>query len=311
MPNADENRQREDLENQVWNAIAAFEQIVETIPTDRVSLEALSSAYEQVGDLTRAREYLVRLVDAIISDKDYDAADLVHERLLRYAATDPKAKEAETRLDTLLMSGKPAPREFDLSVEPRDVEVRKLDDAERRSAHVAAELSLAWVLFQAKELTQEDYASVAQDLSEVSASKATVTVSVLHVLHDRANRNLERVLAFVCKDSRVPIIPLSLFDVPDAAFSLLPLDFMVRYGVMVFELMGNEALAIVLNPYNKTLRALVTQTVNKTCHFYLTTPADFDTVIERNKVKLKAQEAALASAAAAAATAASPAIPTP
>ena len=289
MPTADESRQREDLESQVWNAIAAFEQIVETIPTDRVSLEALSSAYEQVGDLTRAREYLVRLVNVVIAEKDREAGALLQERLTRFAATDPMAKEAESRLDALLSAGRPAPREFDLTAEAAAIDAPKLDNAERRSGHIAAELSLAWHLFQSKELTQEEYASVAQDLSEVSASKATVTVSVLHVLHDRSNRNLDRVLAFIARDTRTPIVPLSLFEVPDAAFELLPTDFTVRYGAMVFDHLGNDALVVVLNPYNKQLKTLLVQTVKKPCHFYLTAPAEFDAVLERRKVSKAAQ----------------------
>lgn len=306
MPTADEKRQREDLENQVWSAIAAFEQIVETMPNDRVSLEALSSAYEQVGDLTRAREYLIRLVNVIIQENDHNAGGLLHERLLRYAADDSVARETEARLDAMLTSGKPAPREFDLAATQAEPQDQQLEEAERRSAHVAAELSFAWTLFEAKELTQEDYAQVAQDLSEVSAGKTVVTVSVLHVLHDRTNRNLERVMAFASKGSGLPIIPVSLFDVQDAAFSLLPDEFVVRYGAMVFELMGNDALVAILNPYNEALRKWVSRAVKKTCHFYLTTPADFDAVLEKRKAA-----AAATATPAAPAEGAAPAAPTP
>jgi len=284
MPTADENRQREDLENQVWNAIAAFEQIVETIPTDRVSLEALSNAYEQVGDLARARDYLIRLVDVLIAEKDREAAELVRDRLVKLAATDPLAKEAATRLDALLTVGLPVPKKFDLSQEQVELDARKVEDAERRSSHVAAELSLAWALFQANELNQEEYALVAQDLSEISARNALITVSVLHVLHDRGNKSLERVLAFASRDSGVPIIPLGLFDVPDAAFTLLPVEFVVRFGVTVFALMGQDALVAQMNPFNRQMNAKVEQIVNRPCHFYLTTPADFDALLEKRKV---------------------------
>jgi hypothetical protein len=283
MPTADERHQREDLENQVWSAIATFEQIVETLPNDRVSLEALSSAYEQVGDLARARDYLVRLVNVLVDAGDHEAAGLFQERLLLHAATDPEAKAAETRLEALLVSGKPAPREFDLTGELSVGTTGKQEEVDLRSSHVAAELSYAWSLFQADQLTQEEYAQVAQDLSEVSASNAAVTVSVLHVLHDRASRNLDRVLAYSAQDAAMPVIPLILFEVPEATMDLLPADFIVRYGVMVFALLGNDALVIILNPQNKALKKKVEQMLNRRCHFYLATPADFDALLEKRK----------------------------
>jgi len=280
MAGKDESHQQADLESQVWSAIAAFEQIVETIPNDRVSLEALSHAYEQVGDLSRAREYLTRLANVVIEENDRDAADFLRERFLHFAATDPIAKDAGARLDEFLNTGKPQAKQFDLSEEPALLETQKDDESEGRNAYVASELSFAWTLFQAGELTQEEYAVVAQDLSLVSTSDKLVTVSVLHTLHDRGHRGLDRIMAFAARDSGVSIIPLSLFEIPDTVSSLLSREFMIRCGVIPFELMGNDVLVVLLNPYNKTLRQKVQALIGHRCHFYLTTPENFDSVMD-------------------------------
>lgn len=294
---AEEVQQREQIENQIWNAIAAFEQIVETIPDDRVSLEALSHAYEQVGDLARAREYLVRLADVITTEKDLEAAALLRERMSNHA-DDNKVRAAAQRLDTLLSAGKPA-REFDVTAEPggkapakaADHETkRKNEETERRGAHVAAELAFAWSLFEAKQLNQEEYAQIAQDLSEVSTSQTPVTISVLHALHDRTHRNLSNIIAYASRESGTPVIPLALFDVQEPNFQLLPQEFIIRYGAMVFEMMSKDALVVVLNPFNKNLRAEVEKLCGKRCHFLLTTPADFDAVIEKMTKPEKAAE---------------------
>ena len=283
MPGSDDSKQREELESQVWSAIAAFEQIVQTIPNDRVSLEALSHAYEQVGDLARSRDYLVRLANVVLDEKDRDAADLLRESLMRYASTYVEARRTEERLEAFLADGQPAGRVVDLSHagEPAADERRSAADTERPTAHVAAELSFAWTLFQAGELTQEEYASVAQDLSEISASQATVTVSVLHVLHDRGNRSLERIVAYVARDTGTPMIPLSLFEIPQATLGMLPFDFVVRHGVMPFELLGKDALVVILNPYNKAVRKQTETIIGRRCHFFLTPPSEFDAVVER------------------------------
>jgi len=282
MPTTDTTvQQREDLESQVWSAIAAFEQIVEMIPNDRVSLEALSHAYEQVGDLTRAREYLTRLANVVIEENDRDAAVMLKDRLGKFSASDSAARDTEQRLDTFLGTGTP-PKEFDLGPKTkRDEDAQKADDAEQRGAHVASELSFAWTLFQAGELSQEEYASVAQDLSTVSANPAEVTVSVLHTLHDRGSRSLERIAAFAARDSGIPVIPLSLFEVPETTVNLIPREFMIRYGVMAFEMMGNDVLVTLLNPFNKSLRDKVTSLIGRRCHFYLTMPSEFDAMLER------------------------------
>ena len=289
MPIADESRQREDLENQVWNAIAAFEQIVETIPSDRVSLEALSHAYEQVGDLSRAREYLSRLVTVVIDEKDRDAAEMLRERLAQFAVSYPMARETQVKIEAFLAAGEKEAKEFDLSSATREAELLKKEESERRSAHVASELSFAWTLFQAGELSQEEYAVVAQDLSAISANSTLVTVSVLHTLHDRGSRSLDRILAFAARDSGVPVIPLSLFEVAESTFTLIPRDFMVRRGVMAFEVMGNDVLVVTLNPYNKPLRDKVESMIGRRCHYFMTTPADFDATLERHKRKESAK----------------------
>lgn len=296
---AEEAQQREQIENQIWNAIAAFEQIVETIPDDRVSLEALSHAYEQVGDLSRAREYLIRLADVIVEEKDREAAALLRERMNNHA-DDNKVRDAIQRLDTLLAAGKTA-REFEISPEPDEKAApravdgeakRKNEETERRGAHVAAELAFAWSLFEAKQLTQEEYAQIAQDLSEVSTSHTPVTISVLHALHDRTQRNLDIIIAYASRESGTPVIPLSLFDVQASNFQLLPQEFVIRYGAMVFDMMSKDALVVLLNPFNRNLREDVEKLCGKRCHFFLTTPADFDAIIEKMTKPEKAAEKA-------------------
>jgi Type II secretion system (T2SS), protein E, N-terminal domain len=283
-PMTEESRQREDLENQVWNAIAAFEQIVETIPNDRVSLEALSHAYGQVGDLSRAREYLTRLITVVIEEKDRDAVEMLRDRMVSLEASDPLARETLARMDAFLKDLAGEVRQFDLSEKPHEKpEPARVDDTEWRSSHVTSELSFAWTLFQAGELTQEDYAMVAQDLSTISTNVALVTVSVLHAIHDRGGRSMDRILAFSARDSGVPMIPLSLFEVQDQVFQLLPREFIIRFGVLPFEMMGNDILVVLLNPYNKQLRDKTESMIGRRCHFFITAPAEFDAMIEQKK----------------------------
>jgi hypothetical protein len=271
-----------DEEAEVWSAISAFEQILEAMPNDRTWIETLAHAYEQIGDLTRAKDYLIRLADVMVGDPDRDAVQVVFDKLQPFVAEDPAAQAAADSLqETLAASPEPvavsAPQESATAI-PAD-----LSPAGEMGGgfNIANELSFAWNLLQGNELSQEDYSSVVQDLTDMSGTDAAVTVSVLHVLNDRGMKNVNKIMVSVAKDCSTPIISLMGFDVRPEAFSLLPMEFMVKRGVIVYELFGQDALVTIMNPYDKQLMKDVEGRVGRKCHFYLTAPAEFDSMIEK------------------------------
>ena len=73
------------LEEEIWSAISAFEQILEAMPNDRASLEALTHAYEQIGDHTRSAEYAMQLAEVVIDSGDDKAAAELVEKLQPHA----------------------------------------------------------------------------------------------------------------------------------------------------------------------------------------------------------------------------------
>jgi len=94
-------KSRDELEGEVLSAIAAFEQILEAIPNDRASLEALANTYEQIGDHTKAKEYAVRLANVLIEEKDTEAAQAVAEHLKQYVSADPAVQELIDRIGAM------------------------------------------------------------------------------------------------------------------------------------------------------------------------------------------------------------------
>ena len=101
MAAKEQKGQAPESEADVWNAISAFEQILEAIPNDRTSLETLAHAYEQIGDLTKAKEYLMRLGDLVVSESDADSAEEVLESLKSFTDDDPAAQELAGKLGEL------------------------------------------------------------------------------------------------------------------------------------------------------------------------------------------------------------------
>ncbi len=258
---------------EIWNAIAAFENILEVMPDDRPTLETLAHAYEHIGDKTKTLEYLVRLGDAIVADRDAEAADHILKKLENFRSARDDVKTVCDKLSALLQGGEQGSSSGSDS--------GKRFGKAPSGFKVADELSFAWMLLEAGELSQEEYASVAQDLSEMSANEHLSTVSVLHALHNRAYSGMERLMGYVAINSHTPIVSVQSFDVPAGLLKLLPVEFMVRRGVLVFGELGDDLLIVVMNPYDTALRDQVENRLGRKCHFFLTQPQEFDGMIGR------------------------------
>jgi tetratricopeptide (TPR) repeat protein len=276
MTDAQHTKSASEAETEIWNAIAYFEKILEALPHDRLSLETLANAYEKVGDHTRAKAYTLRLAHVLFEEADEDGIGELRAKIRQFDQDDPEVKAAITSLESL----KPAK----VMAVVRD----DMDQLSRRSTNIAGEISMAWNLLQANQLNQEDYAHVVHDLSENSALAMDVPVSTLHVLQDRNHPGFNEILAFVASSCNLPILSLANFDIQPATVALLPLEFCIKRGAIVFELMGNDALVAILNPYDTQLPRDLEDLTGKTCHRYLATPADFDAALEKIK-KMKTE----------------------
>jgi tetratricopeptide (TPR) repeat protein len=253
------------LEKEILAAVEGFEKILEAMPEDRPSLEALAHAYEQMGQKEKAKDYLLRLGEVLVEEGDVAAARDLVERILPHAEEDAFARELLGRIQSLTAERISGPTPVQVSTE----------------FNMAEELSFAWNLLQATLITQEEYASLVQDLTEMCAGETIATVSVLHVMEARTFRNLAQIIAWAARECGTPFIPLSSFELQNQAVSCLPMDFMLRRGALVFEFLGNDALAVVMNPFDQSLRKDVEALTGRACHFFLTMPSEFDQAIDK------------------------------
>ena len=258
-------------ESDIWNAIGQFEKILEVMPDDRFSLETLADAYEKIGDHTMAKDYLLRLANVLADENDEDAAHDVLQRLKSLDQSDQKVKSTIARLEGL-QSKKVMAVVIDSEQTPAS-----------RQAHIAAEISMAWNLLQAKKLSQDEYSLIVHDLSENSGRAVDIPVSTLHVLHDRHHAGINEIMSFVATACNAPMICLANFEIQKDACILLPWEFMTNRGAIVFETIGNDALAAILNPYDNQLKMDVEGLVGKDCHYFLVAPEDFDAALGRIK----------------------------
>lgn len=266
-------------ETEVWNAIAAFEKILEAIPDDRSSLETLSHAYEHIGDRVRALEYLLRLGNIVARERDTEAAVHLVGKLTGYGTSDPQVAAVVERLSPLAAqahSTDATQDEPDDAAEPSGILARHDVPVRFR---VADELSFAWRLFEAGEISQEDYASVAHDLAELSIDGHLSTVSVLHVLEGKAFAGMERVMGYVSRESKTPIVSLQAFEVQAEAAKLLAPEFSIRRGALAFGMIKDEVMVVLMNPFDRSLRTDIEKATGRQCHYFMALPREFDAAV--------------------------------
>lgn len=288
-------------EDDVWGAITAFEQILEAMPNDTASLSVLAHAYAQIGDHARAVEYLLRLGQVFLDEQDGEAAQGMLDKLKPHES-DSRVQHLIGRIESLASAAPPVPVSAELAAPEADpvaapagasdIEVKNLSQFK-----ISEELSMAWNLMESGELTQDEYASVVQDLSDMStAENDSATVSVLHVLESRGFKTLDRIVGTLARDCATPFVTLSAFEFRFEVMRLLPAEFCGRRGALVFEALGKDLLVAVLNPYDTQIRLDVEHLMRRRCHFFLALASDFDRVMSRYREAV--QSAAVAEAAA-------------
>jgi hypothetical protein len=240
---------------------------------------------------------MLRLGEVLLAEGDVEAARDLQGRLSPYAADDERLRTLFQRIEEMPATA-PVVTVAERAAAIEQVRPAAVQEALHRGFRMSDEIACAWNLQQAGELTPEEYAQVVQDLTEMSASNASMTASLMHVLESRQFKNLPRIMAFAAGQTRTPVLSLSGYEMTTDILALLPVEFMVQRGALVFGQIEKDVLAVVMNPYSKTIRDDVATITGRKCHFYMALPSEFDTAVARiaDLLAEKALEAARASA---------------
>ena len=275
-------------------AIAFFERMLQTMPGDRTSLEFLAVAYEQTGQEEKRRDCLIRLVDTLLREGDYDNAQSIAERLTVFKDA-PAARAAVERVAELVqrqilktefrreVQGLGGSR---VEVSPGDASAPVFQDtsvevhAVSRSAS-AAEMDLVWLWKENEYLPKEICMDVLHVLTERPVTDTPMLISALALLDEQHPELTERVMEAMQRVSEVPPLPLELFDVQPAVAGLLARAFIQVKGVLPFALLGDEVLVALLNPLNTDLQNEVSARIGKTCHFFMAHPQVWQRTVEK------------------------------
>ena len=120
-----------------------------------------------------------------------------------------------------------------------------------------------------------------EDLSRLIADERQTTISLLHVLTDRAFTGIDRILRRMATASKVPFLALENFETRKVDLGGVPTDYLLRQGALPFETLGEEHLIALLNPLDAELQRELAALLGRRCHFYLVTAEAFDAAVKK------------------------------
>ena len=270
-------------EDELWSAISSLELILDVMPEDKTSLQALAGAYVDIGDIAKAVKLKVRLGQLCLNTKAMSEAAEIFEELVDLRDHDEDVKEFLERYEAMKdivqeeeVDGSSGVVETPASVDSDNYDFSDLD----KPFDISKEISLAWEIFQKKFMSEEEYSMIVRDLTEMTVSQSVITVSTLHAIQSRGYKTIENIIAYLGVTYNAPFVNISSFNAQEDVLSLLPVRLMIKYGILPFDVLGDKALLlVVMNPADTKLLGKIEKILNKKCFIYTTYPHEFDQVL--------------------------------
>lgn len=274
----------EQANSKLLEGIAYFEKMLKVMPGDRTTLEFLSVAYEQLGDLEKQRVALIQLAESLLREKDYEAADAIGERLAVFAEADAqdmvrriKAARNPVQLKAVVRPGtsvrpmraapRSAPAPYQAAGERGGVSL-----AQVVMAAVKAEAALIRDLY-AKNVVDATAAEVVQrHLGGLPEPTRPFLVSALAILEKESGGLGEKAAVYMADAASAPPIPLQGFMPLASLVKQLPEEIVRVRGAVPFGRLGDTLLVAVLNPLDAEFHAEVERLAGCPCRFFLAEP---------------------------------------
>ena len=283
----------EQANSKLLEGIAYFEKMLKVMPGDRTTLEFLSVAYEQLGDLEKQRTSLIQLAEALLREKDYDAAEAIGERLGGFPETDAqdmvrriKSVRNPVQLKAVVRPGAGTPP-MRAVVRPAGVKPKPVSDegglslAQVVMSAVKAEAALIRDLY-AKNVVDASAAEVVQrHLGGLPEATRPFLVSALAILEKESGGMGEKAAVYMADAASAPPIPLQAFMPSAALMKQLPEEIVRVRGAVPFGRLGDTLLVAVLNPLDTAFHAEVERLAGCPCRFFLADPHTTEDFLEK------------------------------
>ena len=284
----------EQANTKLLEGIAYFKKMLKVMPGDRTTLEFLSVAYEQLGDVEKQRTSLIQLAETLLREKDYNAAEAIGERLSGFSETDAQdmARRIKSVRNPVQLKAVVRPGARPVRVAPRQAgagvasagSVRPdggVSLAQVVMSAVKAEAALIRDLY-AKNVVDASAAEVVQrHLGGLPEATRPFLVSALAILEKESGGIGEKAAVYMADAASAPPIPLQAFMPPASLVKQLPEEIVRVRGAVPFGRLGDTLLVAVLNPLDAEFHAEVERLAGCPCRFFLAEPHTTEDFLEK------------------------------
>ena len=284
----------EQANTKLLEGIAYFEKMLKVMPGDRTTLEFLSVAYEQLGDVEKQRTALIQLAEALLREKDYDAAEAIGERLSGFSEADAQdmARRIKSVRNPVQLTAVVRPGARPVRVAARPASAGDAGGARARPdggvvlaqvvmSAVKAEAALIRDLY-AKNVVDASAAEVVQrHLGGLPEATRPFLVSALAILEKESGGMGEKAAVYMADAASAPPIPLQAFMPPASLVKQLPEEIVRVRGAVPFGRLGDTLLVAVLNPLDAEFHAEVERLAGCPCRFFLAEPHTTEDFLEK------------------------------
>ena len=281
--------------------ITSLEEILEVFPEDATSLESLSAAYKQNGDLQKAADTDLKLARLIVAEGNMERAYLLVENVLSMVPDHQEALQEKKHISESLSI---------LGIEPSSLVKAEREEREGQSEQeeepppkgpardralltrdLSGELELAWLLLKRDLLKQEQYETAIASLTENrSIIGSSSCLSLLIEIAAMDNIHFDNILGELSEESQMPFIEINRFELLPEAVKLIPFDDCRRLGVLPFARFKDDVMVATLNPIDIGLREAVTTYLQSKTHFFFTSPDEFQSALIKVMTMLEVDE---------------------
>ena len=238
-----------------------FEQMLELMPDDRITLEFLVVAYDQLNEHDKSEKAVVMLANLLLKQGDFAAAEGLLPRL--EAIESDEAKILALKVRRLAAPGPELVPEV-----PKELTPAELAAEESRSA-TESEIALVELLRSNGVIPDDDDAKRICD--QLAATPAGFLISALAILEKENSELCEKCIAFLADRFSAPPVPVAAFERKPEIIELFPAELLQVRGVVPFAKIGDVILAAVLNPADEKLCARLSERAK--CRFFMALPS--------------------------------------
>lgn len=270
-----------------------YEQVLEKIPDDKFSIEALVDIYVKIGDQDKVDDFKERLRKIDAGEKLSIDTALEKKKSVRQVQITVTGKGAgqdrKISLNSRPSVSEPVPSNWRRkSAELDQIKLTKsLEDIVFKMQNtLKSQVDLMINLYDIGVLNRKQFSRVVYELSKHKFSRDPQKPEmVMHMLERCPGVELEKIYYFLSRKSNLPYIDLSVMSYNAKLCTLFPKTLIFNQGLVIFKKIGSEYCIAVLNPLNIELMQETAALLNEKVHFYLTSAKEFDLFLEKRKFK--------------------------